>query len=125
MEGKIIGYISDIVFDEINKTPDITLKENILDLIKRHNLSILRTDEAETSHLSKLYLSEKIIPAKYENDAIHIAIAIVSEIDVLVTWNCQHLANEIKIRMVESVNVKEGYTKRIDIRTPEGVIIYE
>lgn len=123
--NQLNGYISDIVLQEIDKTPDLKLKQNILDLIKKINLPIIEVDESEVSNLTNLYLSERVIPLKYENDAIHMAIATVSEVDVLVTWNCKHLANEIKIREIKSVNLKEGYTKGIDIRTPEEVIIYD
>ncbi len=124
-DGKLNGYISNLVLQEINKTPDISLKKNIIDLISDIKLPILEVDESEIGQLSKLYLINRIIPAKYENDAIHVAIATVAEVDVLVTWNCQHLANEIKIREIKSVNIKEGYTKDLDVRTPEEVIIYE
>ena len=34
-----------------------------------------------------------LLPAKAQADAVHIAVATVHEMDVLLTWNCRHLAN--------------------------------
>lgn len=34
-----------------------------------------------------------LLPEKAEADSVHIAIATVHEMDVLLTWNCTHLAN--------------------------------
>jgi len=33
-----------------------------------------------------------IVPAKAAEDALHIAIATVSGVDYLLTWNCRHIA---------------------------------
>lgn len=38
-------------------------------------------------------VDRNVIPHKAANDAIHIAIASVHEIDYLLTWNCKHIAN--------------------------------
>ena len=35
----------------------------------------------------------RVIPAKAEVDALHIAVAVVSGMDYLLTWNCTHIAS--------------------------------
>ena len=35
----------------------------------------------------------RVIPAKAEVDAVHIAAAVVNGMDYLLTWNCTHIAN--------------------------------
>ena len=39
------------------------------------------------------YLKKRIIPGRYRDDARHIAIAVINDIDVIATWSCRHMAN--------------------------------
>ena len=55
------------------------------------------------------------------SDALHIAIATVSGVDVLVSWNFKHIVNLNRIKLFNSVNLKEGY-HLLEIRTPLEVI---
>lgn len=45
--------------------------------------------------------------------------------DALVSWNNRHLANLPKMERINSVNLKEGYTKHLEIITPMEVSGYE
>ncbi len=38
-------------------------------------------------------MSRGIVPIKAAEDALHIAIATVYNVDYLLTWNCRHIAN--------------------------------
>jgi len=49
------------------------------------------TDEATV--LGAALVEEGIIPAKAATDALHVAVSAVHEVDILLTWNCRHLAN--------------------------------
>jgi len=49
-------------------------------------------------------------------------IATVAELDAVVTWNYQHLANLRREELFQSVNLEFGYLKRIEIITPMEVI---
>ena len=49
------------------------------------------TDEAVV--LAEALLKEGALPEKAADDAIHLALATVLEMDFLLTWNCRHLAN--------------------------------
>jgi hypothetical protein len=73
--------------------------------------------------LSLKYMAEKIISEHYYDDALHIAVATVSQVDILVSWNFKHIVNFNKIRLFNSVNLREGYSM-LDIRTPQEVIEY-
>jgi hypothetical protein len=37
--------------------------------------------------LADRYVQSEIIPLRFKNDALHIAIAVVNNMDVLVSWN--------------------------------------
>ena len=69
----------------------------------------------------RLYLQEGVVPAKFRDDARHIAVAVINSIDVIVTWNCRHMANIEKKRLINAVNLIKGYPQ-IDIVTPMEVI---
>jgi hypothetical protein len=38
-------------------------------------------------------LETRVVPAKAQSDALHIAVAAVNAIEYLMTWNCTHIAN--------------------------------
>ena len=61
------------------------------------------------------------LPAKAENDALHIAVAAVHRIRYLVTWNCRHLANATMRAQIESVCAIKGFKAPI-ICTPEEMM---
>ena len=112
------GYVSDLVFDELDKTKE-PKKSALLDLISKHPLKILKINE-ETLKLARIYVSEKIIPEKFLNDALHIAVATVNRIDIIVSWNLEHIVKIKTIVGVNKINLKQGY-KQIFIVTPEEI----
>lgn len=61
------------------------------------------------------------LPAKAENDALHIAIAAVHRIPYLLTWNCRHMANATMRAQIESVCASKGFKAPI-ICTPEEMM---
>jgi hypothetical protein len=48
-------------------------------------------------------------------------VATVIGVDVLVSWNFKHIVNLDKIKLFNSVNLREGYNI-LEIRTPREVI---
>jgi len=68
--------------------------------------------------LAKKYIDEDIIPEDYLDDALHIAIAILYQIDILVSWNFKHLVNPVTRRGINAINMLKGY-KQVDIVSPE------
>ena len=47
--------------------------------------------------------------------------ATIARVDVLVSWNFKHIVNYRRIRLYNSVNLREGYGI-IDIRAPREVL---
>jgi hypothetical protein len=62
------------------------------------------TDEAR--ELTRNIMDARLLPAKAEGDGAHIALATVHEMDILLTWNCRHIANAFILghlrRLIES-----------------------
>jgi len=112
-------YISDLVITEINRALE-EIKTKLLKFIEQQNPVLLEIDE-EVKELADRYISAGIIPEKYRNDALHIAVAVVNDLDVMISWNLEHIV-KLKTKLgVEGVNRLLGY-KTIEIMTPEEVI---
>ncbi|HCT85658.1 MAG TPA: PIN domain protein [Candidatus Margulisbacteria bacterium] len=120
-------FIQGVYTPVISKTSILELEgapSHVKDFIFNNSFSssLITVDTTpEIKDLSKLYLQEAIISAKYEDDAIHIATATVYKIDVLVSWNFKHIVNLNKIRQFNAVNLREGYGA-LEIRTPMEVL---
>ena len=113
------AYISDVVLDEIHKAPE-QKRLKLLSLIRKFNLNELKTT-SETRVLANLYVKHKIIPEKFLADALHIAIAVLNDMNVIISWNMNHIV-KVKTRLgVNGINKMEGY-KEIEIGTPEEAI---
>lgn len=114
-------YISDIVIEEINKTKDLIKKLNLLEVIEENDFFKLPINQ-EVLQLANKYIDERIIPIQSINDARHIAITTVYEIDILLSWNLKHIANVKKQLQVKLVNEKEGYYYPIALLNPSNLI---
>lgn len=76
---------------------------------------------AEARTLAKELVQAGALPAKAENDALHIAVAAVHRIPYLLTWNCRHMANATMRAPIETVCASKGYKVPI-ICTPEEIM---
>jgi len=70
------------------------------------------------------YAARKILPAKYEADLRHIALATLAKVDALVSWNFKHIVRLEKIRQFNQVNVQLGH-QALTILSPREVTTYE
>jgi hypothetical protein len=116
--GKRIAVVSDITLDELADAPQI-VQENF-NTIPENNLEVIISDD-ETKTLADLYIIEGAVTSKYYEDALHIAISTISQVNVLASWNFKHIVNLDKIRMYNAVNLKNGYSI-LEIRTPREII---
>jgi predicted nucleic acid-binding protein len=110
-------YISNVMLEEINNTQNIDKRQKLLAKISEYQFEVL-SDNAESRRLAKIYIEEKIIPAKKVADAEHIGISTVSEMDILLSWNFQHLANYNRKMKVRAINQRENYFYPLDIISP-------
>ena len=55
-----------------------------------------------------IYVQEFVMPRKLTGDAMHLAYASVYDVDYLLTWNCNHLANASKTKHIQLVNERLG-----------------
>jgi len=121
-EGKYQPYTSAYVTEELDLAPS-EKREKMYQLIADYNIRILQKTE-EAKQLAGIYVKEKIIPEKYETDALHISVATVNELDFIVSWNFKHIVKRKTVIMTEAVNIKYDY-KKIGIYSPTEVIEYD
>ena len=84
------------------------------------SVSLLEVTD-EVRRLSKDILDTKLIPAKAQFDAAHIAICSVHQVDYLLTWNCTHIANAMILKDLEQVCLSAGYELPV-ICTPDELM---
>jgi hypothetical protein len=74
--------------------------------------------------LQEAYLRAEVVSRKWEDDALHVAIATVAGCGMIVSWNFKHIVHYDKIPLYDAVNVLQGYDE-ISIFSPSEVIEYE
>jgi predicted nucleic acid-binding protein len=70
---------------------------------------------AQIEEVVEAYVDNLLMPQQPTADAVHLALASHYACDVLLTWNCIHLANPNKFRHIETIN------KRLGLRVPAVV----
>jgi hypothetical protein len=89
-------------------------------LLQRYNVKMLpRNDEVD--RLAQVYISKKVIPQSYLDDALHIAATTVNGLDFIVSLNFQHIVREWTINKVAQINADEGY-RQIGLFKPEEIL---
>lgn len=119
-QGKYEPFTSFVVVDEIKKTSDAEKRERMLALITDYDVGVIQ-DDAEADILAGIYVGEGIIPLRYRDDALHIAVASIAEMHIILSWNFQHIVKLKTRNMVNAINIREGY-RTIEICSPKEVI---
>lgn len=120
--GMFEAFTSPITVRELSAAPR-NISDKLLTLIKDYDVQVVNVDEQELEILVKKYMSEEIVPKEFEDDARHVAYATLLRVDILVSFNLEHIVNEWSARKFNAINLKEGYSALV-IRTPEEVIHY-
>jgi len=108
-------YISDIVVAELQMA-DAPLVEKFNKVVANFHI-LIATDEAQA--LAKTYIEQEVFPAKYFDDALHVAICSVNEIGLLLSWNFRHLVKVKTRKMVSAINIMKDYSPVEIIAPPE------
>ena len=101
------------VLDELEHTPEPKRSEMLGFMEPLPLLESAPAIEDMVTH----YLQHMIMPADADGDARHLALATFHGCDILLTWNCRHLANANKSDHIRAVNQHLGYETPI-ITTP-------
>lgn len=92
-------FVSRYVLDECSAGDPVAAAERMVFLEGIPSLEV--TDEAEI--LSRSLLAKASLPDKAMIDTLHISIAALNGVELLLTWNCKHIANPALRLRIESV----------------------
>ena len=84
------------------------------------NLRVLKISPAVLATV-EVYMRHKMMPANPSGDALHLALASHYECDLIVTWNCRHLANANKFAHIRKINTMLGLSVP-EIVTPQELL---
>jgi predicted nucleic acid-binding protein len=118
ISGKKVAVVSDITLDELSDAPK-QVQENFSN-IPETNIEVLISN-MESRKLAELYILEGAVSGKYYEDALHIAISTINQVNVLASWNFKHIVNLDRIRQYNAVNLKSGYSI-LEIRSPREIL---
>jgi len=105
LSTKYETYISALVYEEVGKGDSDQAKVR-LEAIKPFPMLDIGD---EVKSLAGKIISGRAIPNSYPEDALHIAVAAVNNIDVVITWNFAHLNNPFTRRAIRRIVENEGY----------------
>jgi len=74
--------------------------------------------------LQQQYINSGVVTPKSAEDALHVAIATVTQCNLIVSWNFKHIVHFDKIPKYNAVNILNGYGQ-IGIYSPLEVINYD
>lgn len=118
--GDFMAYISKIVLDEIAEAPE-TIQVDIARQVADVRPTVL-TLSNEMDLLADRFLQEKVLPSRRRADGLHVACAIVHGIELVVSWNYRHIANQSKADAFRAVALLAGWPAKFEIHTPFEVL---
>ena len=110
-------YVSEYVIAEASRGDPVAADER---LAKITELPVLDAT-AEIDELAMALLRQKLLPDEAMADAFHLAAAAVHQMNVLLTWNCTHLANPMLLIGVNKRIMSEGYVPPL-VYTPQEMM---
>jgi len=112
-------FISPVMIREIARTqsPRRELLEKAVLELQATVLDV--TPQVEV--LAGQYAQARIVPARFQDDLLHVAVAVCYRLEMIVSWNMKHLANPRKVALINAVNRQQGWPL-MRIHTPQEVI---
>ncbi|OQY12877.1 MAG: DNA-binding protein [Desulfobacteraceae bacterium 4572_19] len=113
-------YISALVILEVGAGDPAAAKKRL-----EHLNNIPELDMPENAeNFAEVLIRKVSLPKKAKVDALHIAVATLSGMDYLLTWNCSHMANAVLRPKIDAVCREFGYDPPV-ICTPQELMRYE
>ncbi|MFM8331133.1 MAG: type II toxin-antitoxin system VapC family toxin [Candidatus Methylumidiphilus sp.] len=118
--GRFVIVTSAIVEAEIEPAPP-----KIRDFFSRYEaIAEIAQVTEEMLLLQQQYIKSGVVTPKSAEDALHVAIATVTQCNLIVSWNFKHIVHFDKIPKYNAVNTLNGYGQ-IGIYSPLEIINYD
>ena len=107
---------SELTREELEKTPDAGRRRKLLKLLE--SLTLHPVTE-EMKRLTQNYVKAGVFTPAMLNDAVHVAAAVLTRQDILLSWNFKHMVNRTRRAKVNEVNISLGLPSIEIIAPPE------
>ena len=105
--GKFDVYISDVVLRELNDCNE-EKRNTLLGYLKEIEFQTVEITD-KTMKLAEKFIDLGVLKKKSFDDCQHIAAALVSDCDIIISWNFKHIVNVKTIRGVRVITTMEGF----------------
>ena len=112
--GEFDAATSELARQELGQTPDESRRNNLANLLKRVTVLPITEDMKELAHR---YVRAGVFAPAMFNDALHVAAAVLTRQDILLSWNYRHLVNRRRRAQISQTNISLGLPT-IDIVAP-------
>jgi hypothetical protein len=111
-----------LLWEEISRcTPE--KQELLISYLSEIQYTIIH-GESEIFNVADIIIQMGILRPKSYDDCVHIASAVISECDYIVSWNFKHMVNVKTINGVRAISLLHGY-KQVDIIQPAMLVQLE
>jgi hypothetical protein len=112
-------FVSELVLNEIGSGDSDAAQKRTQAV---HAFEVVRISQ-DAIDLASKYVAELPLLRDAEADALHLALAVLNNVNFLVTWNCKHIARGSVLKALPLVNMRLGLATPV-ICTPEE-LLYE
>lgn len=92
-------FISDLTLAEIERTVNVQLKRKLQKLVDKFD--VVKTNE-DVERVAEEYIKQGAVPEGYPEDAYHIALTVIYEMDYLLSWNFRHIVRKRTIDVIKN-----------------------
>ena len=114
--GAMDAVTSGMARQELLRVRDVSRRMALLHLLD--GVSV-RPVTDETRRVAESYVTAGLFAADRDEDAIHVAAAVISAADVLVSWNFRHLVNRRQRAAIGEITRRLGLTMPEILAPPE------
>lgn len=119
------GFVSPETIRELKNNPNPEPRDKMLNFIQTGGFTFLDPEKFENfEELAKRYVKAGAIPEKKLPDARHIAIATLSNMDILASWNQRHIVRYKTQSIIQAINAEHDLIPLL-INTPSEIITYQ
>jgi hypothetical protein len=105
-DGTFFLVVSDVTLEELDPAPSYV--KSLLGTIPAGRMEQVAPSD-ESKRLQLAYLNAAVVGPACGNDAAHIAVVTIADVDIIVSWNFKHIVHYEKIMGYEAVNALHGY----------------
>ena len=101
-------FISDVVLRELADCKEEAKRDLLIGHLAEIKYNLIAVDD-DIAKLAEKIVAKGVLKQKNIDDCQHIAAAILSDCDIIVSWNFKHIVNVKTIRGIKVITTVEGF----------------